>query len=80
MIEVGVFEAKNKLSELLDQVARGAEITITKRGRAIARLVPPDVPFDRNRARRAADDLIARSRGTTLGDVSLKDLIDEGRP
>lgn len=33
MNEVGAFEAKNKLSALLDEVEQGAEITITRRGR-----------------------------------------------
>jgi len=37
---VGLAEAKNKLSELVDQVARGEEITITRHGQAVARLVP----------------------------------------
>jgi prevent-host-death family protein len=37
---VGAFEAKTKLSELLDLVERGSEITITRRGEPVARLVP----------------------------------------
>ena len=40
MREVGTFEAKNKLSALLDQVERGTEIVITRRGKAVAKLVP----------------------------------------
>jgi prevent-host-death family protein len=40
MDQVSVFEAKNRLSALLDQVAQGRAVTITKRGRPIARLVP----------------------------------------
>lgn len=38
MIEVGAFEARNKLSALLDEVEQGAEVTITRRGRPVARL------------------------------------------
>ena len=39
--EVGIFEAKTRLSELVDQVAsNGDEIVITKRGRPVARLLP----------------------------------------
>jgi prevent-host-death family protein len=41
---VGAFEAKTKFSELLDQVSRGAEITITKHERPVARLVPIKKP------------------------------------
>lgn len=37
---VGVHEAKTHLSELLEQVVAGEEITITRRGEAVARLVP----------------------------------------
>ena len=36
---VGAFEAKTHLSALLDRVERGEEIVITRRGRAVARLV-----------------------------------------
>jgi prevent-host-death family protein len=79
MAEVGAFEAKNKLSALLDQVERGAEITITRRGRPVAKLVPAGPPFDRDRARRAADSLIARSKGVSLGELKIKDLINDGR-
>jgi prevent-host-death family protein len=39
--EVGVYEAKTTLSRLLDRVAAGEEIVITRRGEEVARLVPP---------------------------------------
>jgi prevent-host-death family protein len=42
MTTVGAFEAKTKLSELLDRVERGEEIVITRRGKPAARLVPPN--------------------------------------
>ena len=37
---VGVHEAKTHLSKLLERVAAGEEITITRRGEEVARLVP----------------------------------------
>jgi len=37
---VGVHEAKTNLSKLLERVAAGEEITITRRGEEVARLVP----------------------------------------
>lgn len=40
MISVGAFEAKTKFSELLDQVAAGEKITITRHGLPVASLVP----------------------------------------
>lgn len=53
---VGVHEAKTQLSQLLRRVAAGEEITITRRGQVVARLVPPEgwrrerrLGFDRGR-------------------------------
>ena len=40
MNEVGLFDAKNRLSELVDRAERGEEIVITRRGKAVAKLVP----------------------------------------
>ena len=40
MTHVGACEAKTLLSSLLDQVAAGKEIIITKHGKPVARLVP----------------------------------------
>jgi prevent-host-death family protein len=40
VIEVGVHEAKSTLSELLRRVALGEEVTITRGGEPVARLVP----------------------------------------
>ena len=78
MQEVGTFEAKTHLSALLDEVERGVEVVITRRGVAVARLVPAGA------ARRSAiDDCVARAREfakhQTLGRVSWKTLRDEGR-
>lgn len=39
-MKIGTFEAKNKLSALLDRVAKGETIQITRRGKAIAELRP----------------------------------------
>jgi prevent-host-death family protein len=78
--EVGAFEAKNKLGQLLDQVEHGEEIIITRRGRAVARLVPTEPGFDRDKARRAVAGILELSKGVTLGGLKIKDLINEGRP
>lgn len=79
MREVGSFEAKNKLSALLDQVEHGAEITITRHGKAVAKLVPAEAGFDRERAKRAAAGLREASKGVMLGGIKIKDLVNEGR-
>jgi prevent-host-death family protein len=79
MHTVGVFEAKNRLTALLDEVESGGEVIITRRGKPIARLAPIETGFDRAKARRAAQGLLAASKGQTLGGISLKALIAEGR-
>ena len=67
MREIGAFEAKNKLGTLLDWVENGEEVLITRRGKAVARLVPAEPGFDRAKARRAADGLLdARRRAGRL--------------
>jgi prevent-host-death family protein len=44
MKEAGIREARQNLSALLEEVRKGYEITITDRGRPVARLVPPLTP------------------------------------
>jgi len=80
MREMGAFEAKNTFGHLLDQVEHGEEIVITRRGRAVARIVPADPGFDRDKARRAVAGILETSRGVTLDGLNIKDLINEGRP
>jgi len=81
MREVGAFEAKNKLGTLLDWVASGEEVLITRHGKAVARLVPATPTFDRAKARQAARGLLEASQGVTLGGrLKIKDLVNEGRP
>ena len=80
MREVGAFEAKNKLGTLLDWVENGEEVLITRRGKAVALLVPVEPGFDHKRARQAARGIIETSRGVTLGGLKIKDLVNEGRP
>lgn len=80
MREIGAFEAKNKLGTLLDWVANGEEVLITRHGKAVARLVPADASADQTKAKQAAASIRARRVGATLGGLRIKDLVDEGRP
>jgi prevent-host-death family protein len=41
MKEAGIREARQNLSALIDEVRKGHEVTITDRGKPVARLVPP---------------------------------------
>jgi prevent-host-death family protein len=80
MREIGAFEAKTKLGTLLDWVSNGEEVLITRRGVAVARLVPVGPRSDQEKAQRAVEGLIEARRGVTLNGLNVKDLINEGRP
>ncbi len=80
MREIGAFEAKNKLGTLLDWVINGEEVLITRRGKAVARLVAAEPNSDRAKAREAAANILARRIGVTLGGIKIKDLVNQGRP
>ena len=83
MEEIGIFEAKNKLSALLDRVEGGEEIVITRHGKPVARLVPSGTGSDRSRARAAAGRIRARARALGAGAFdwdAVKADRDEGRP
>lgn len=78
MIEIGAFDAKTHLSSLLDKVAQGEEILITKRGRPVARLVPA-VQAGQERIEAAIQELRVLRSGLKLEGLSWKDLRDAGR-
>lgn len=77
MITVGAFEAKTHLSALLDQVAAGENVLITKHGKAVARLVKAG-----DAARSDIDSVISKLKvlraGSHLG-ADWKALRDDGR-
>lgn len=79
MREIGAFEAKNTFGTLLDWVENGEEVVITRRGKAIARLVPNIAGYDRAKAEQGAANILARRVGVTLGGLKVKDLVNEGR-
>ena len=60
MEQIGAYEAKTHLPRLLDRVARGESLTITRHGKPIARLVP--VAGDRERAKEAAARIVERRK------------------
>jgi prevent-host-death family protein len=76
---VGAYEAKTHLAELLDEVAMGSTITITRRGVPVALLTPPTP----NR-QKTIDEVIEgfreiRRQAKPLGDITIRELIEEGR-
>jgi prevent-host-death family protein len=74
-MDVGAFEAKTHLSDLLDRVERGEEIVITRRGRPVARLVAAG----NQQAEAAVGRLRALRQTATLGGLDWRELRDAGR-
>ena len=57
---IGAYEAKTHLPRLLDRVAQGESLTITRHGKPVARLIP--IPGDRERAKKAAARIVERRK------------------
>jgi prevent-host-death family protein len=80
MTTIGFYEARTHFSELLDQVARGKKIVITRHGKPAAILSPPPKETKKDVARIVKDMLSVRDReGPKLGKATIRDLIEEGR-
>lgn len=78
-MNVAVYEAKSKLSELLDKVRAGKEVVITRHGEPVARLVPVNAPAAPDRARAVRGVRALSKRLNVRVGVPLRKLIDEGR-
>lgn len=78
-MNVAVYEAKSKLSELLDKVCAGKEVVITRHGEPIARLVPVNAPAAPDRARAVREVRALSKRLNIRAGISLRKLIEEGR-
>ncbi len=75
---VGAYEAKTKHPALLDFVARGRDVVITKHGRPVARLIPAQAPTPANREVFARIRRL-RARLSLLQGETARDLIEAGR-
>ena len=77
---IGVYDLKNRLSSVLEEVMQGKEVTVTKHGRPIARIAPITAPGPEGRAAavKAIHELGSRVRKSG-GKASARQLIDEGR-
>lgn len=76
---VGAFEAKTHLSGLLEKVEAGEEITITKHGAPVAKLVPIKKEVSVGERAAAIRRIQTLATGLSLGGLKVKDLIREGR-
>jgi len=75
---IGAFDAKTHLSKLLEEVQNGSEITITKRGKPIARLVPYREE-KKKMSKREILESFDKIRESVKGEVNIKSYIAEGR-
>lgn len=78
MSNVGAFEAKTHLAELLREVESGKSFTIHRRGKPVARLIPPlpERPMEKPASLLAAFRAIRRR---VAGPIKVRDLIEAGR-
>lgn len=75
---VGIYEAKNKLSELLDRVEAGEVIGVTRHGKRVALLTP--VNHEQPDTREVIARLRRLRKGSRLNGLRVAELRDEGRP
>ena len=78
MTEVGAFEAKTHLPQLLRRVSQGERFVITRHNRPVAELIPFR-PRDTARIRAAIDGLKEFQKTHSLGGLSVRQMIEEGR-
>lgn len=76
---IGAYEAKTHLSELLEKVEAGQEITITKHGAPVAKLVPVKKEASAEQRAAAIQRIQNLAAGLSLGGLKVRDLINEGR-
>ena len=78
MITVGSYEAKTHLPALLDKVARGEKVTITRRGVPVATLEPAGARGKRD-VKKVIEEIKESRKGKTTGGMSIREMIEEGR-
>jgi prevent-host-death family protein len=78
MLRVGAYEAKTRLSQLIDEAAKGKEIIITKHGVPVAALIPVAGPRQKD-PQAAIAGIKDFRRGRRLAGLSMREMIEEGR-
>jgi prevent-host-death family protein len=78
MERIGIYDARAKLSELIERVQAGEEVVLTRHGEPVARLVPEKQRRKRSRAA-AVTRIRALARKLDIRDVDVRKVIEEGR-
>jgi len=76
---IGAFEAKTHLSDLLDRVARGEKITITRHGVPAALLVPVAETAPQLTHQEIIEGMRALRKRVKPGKMSVREMVNEGR-
>jgi prevent-host-death family protein len=76
---IGAFEAKTHLSDLLDRVARGEKITITRHGVPAALLVPVTEAAPKMTHKEIVEGMRALRKRVKPGKLSVREMVNEGR-
>lgn len=81
MAEIGAFEAKTHFSKLLERAEKGEEITITRRGKPVAKIVPAAATHDVAKALASIKRVRerAKARKLQITPEEIKEYINEGR-
>ena len=76
---LGISAVKARFAELLDRVAKGEEVVITKYGTPVAKLVPIQRMSTPEERRAAIESWRELAKGNKLRGLKIRDMINEGR-
>jgi len=78
--QIGIFEAKTHLSQIINKVENGANFTVLKRGKPVAKIVP--VEQEKEMTRKDAIEKLIEMRKHYRGkpgSFNVREAIEEGR-
>jgi prevent-host-death family protein len=78
-MNIGIYEAKSKLSQLVEKAEAGEDIVLTRRGRPVAKIVKLAPTLKRDRARLLREILELARRVKIPRNLPLRDIVAEGR-
>jgi len=78
--QIGAFEAKTHFSRIIEEVERGADYVITKRGKPVAKIIPfeKEKEMTREEVFEGFRELRKLYRGKP-GDFNIREAIEDGR-
>mgnify|MGYP001604191473 CR=1 FL=1 len=77
-MEIGAYEAKTHLPQILEKVKKGEQFIITKHGVPIAMLTPAE-PVKKKYLKSVIEELKGFNKGYTTCGMTIKEMIEKGR-